>query len=75
MEDRYWIEVERTRSSLLSGEGTLGGFLFASEGGDAAVNKGGRRASRGFNRGSVHISRSVVPSRGDNLNQRGYIIA
>jgi len=25
--------------------------------------------------GLVHISRSVVPSRGDNLNQRGYIIA
>lgn len=29
----------------------------------------------GLTGGLVHISRSVVPSRGDNLNQRGYIIA
>lgn len=29
----------------------------------------------GLTQGLVHISRSVVPSRGDNLNQRGYIIA
>lgn len=29
----------------------------------------------GLTRGLAHISRSVVPSRGDNLNQRGYIIA
>lgn len=45
-----------------------------SEGGDAMVNKGGRPQG-GLTRGLVHISRSVVPSRGDNLNQRGYIIA
>lgn len=29
----------------------------------------------GLTQGLVHISRSAVPSRGDNLNQRGYIIA
>lgn len=34
-----------------TGEKTLQASLFASEGGDAAVNKGGWRASRGFNPG------------------------